>query len=295
MKPLVKFIAMLLTCLKSAVEVEQAKMSESTTSKKKRRRSPIHEHEGDITEKLEPSNTAFMEALTETLCIMVESIMPRISTDCDDECKDLLLQRFSDVDFVNILDYFGRLGSEFHDNRSEEASGCLRTFSALLRCMSQLPKETVDGIADFVFASMASWNQEYQPPHLVLSHLAPLCVWGMTLEVTESLARSIQLPFKHENNIFSPLSISLDETVTKRRMSSSRRQSNHSMAIPEQDPCTALEVISTILQGSGPSSTFLKEQIMTCEKSCASIKSALERGITLAEKVFQADAVSLVV
>ncbi|CAJ1927766.1 unnamed protein product [Cylindrotheca closterium] len=289
MKPLVKFIAMLLTCLKSAVEVEQAKVSESAKSKKKRRRSPIQEQEGGATEKLVPSNIAFMEALTETLCIMVESIMPRTSADCDDDCNNLLLQQFSDVGFVNILVYFGQLGSELHDYRCEEASGCLRTSSSLLRCMSHLPKETVDGIADFVFASMTSWNQEYQPPHLVLSHLAPLCVWGMTVEVTETLARSIQVPFKDENNIFSPLSISLDETATAHRRTSIQRQSSHSTIIPEQDPYTALEVINTILQSSDPSSTFLKDQILTCEKSCASIKLALERGIALAEKVFQAD------
>lgn len=290
-EPLVKFIAMLLSCLKSAVEVEQAKMTQFSKTKKKRRRSPIQLQREDITEILEPSNIAFMVALTETLCIMVESLMPRISRDCDEECKDLLLQRFREADFVNILEYFGQLGSEFHDHQSEEASDCLRTFSALLRCMSQLPKETVDGIADFVFVSMGSWNQDYQPPHLVLSYLAPLCVWGKTLEVAESLARSIQLPFKDENNIFSPLSISFDETKTERRSSSSRRQSNHSMVIPEQDPYTALEVINRILLGNDPSSTFLKDKMMTCEQSCAAIKSALESGITLAEKVFQADVV----
>lgn len=289
---LVKFIAMLLTCLKSGVEVEQNKKPETTNSKKKRRRSPIQQQEC-FQESLEPSNIALMTALTETLCIMVESIMPNIDTDFDDECKDLLLERFSEVNFVNILEYFGRLGYEYNDHGSEEASDCLRTFSALLRCMAQLPKETVDCISDFIFASMSSWNQEYYPPHLALSHLAPLCAWGMTPEVIESLARSIQLPFKEESNIFSPLSISLDEPMIEPHRGSNRRQINQSLVVPEQNPCTALAVINMILQGRDPSSNFLKEQILTCENSCASIKSALERGIRLAEKVFVADAVRL--
>ena len=291
MEPLVKFIAMLLTCLKSTFEVEQAKLPATTKSKKKRRRSP-NQQQQNSEDKLEPSNTILMTALTETLCIMGESIMPTLDADCNAEYKDFLLERFSEVNFVNILEYLGRLGSEYSNRQREEADDCLRTFSALLRCLAQLPKQTVDRISNFIYGSMSSWNQDYRSPHLVLSHLAPLCAWGMTPEVAEALSRSIHLPFNDESNIFSPLSISLDESMALRRVSTSRRKSNRSLAIPEQDPWTALAVINMILQSRDPTSTFLKEQILKCEKSCASIKSALERGITLAEKVFVADVVS---
>ena len=76
-EPVVKFIVMLLTCLKSAVDFDESDQVQSSQKQKKRRRYGSKEpSEGSKTtdpKSLSASNTSLMSALTETICILLES------------------------------------------------------------------------------------------------------------------------------------------------------------------------------------------------------------------------------
>jgi condensin-2 complex subunit G2 len=295
----VKFIAMLLACLKSAVDFDQAKKVQKSKKQKKRRRQGSIQQEDDDDDggneqNLSASNTALMVALAETLCMLVESVMPLLEDQDNSPCKELLLARFGEIDLINILSHFEQIFSESKSQNDAETlkrNDCLRTYAAILRCIAQLPQDTVDGIAAFIVTSMASFSEENRPLQFILSHLAPLCVWGMTDDVALSLAKSIESAYGNEDRLLSSCSLSLGESIGSRRSSANLRKTSGTVELPFFAPDMALAAINQIMKGNDPPSVFLREEILSSKKASSCIESALEQGSVFAERLFVADTV----
>lgn len=292
----VKFIVMLLTCLKSAVDTDQADKVRASKMQKKRRRQGQQTDDVDAAGKpqnLSASNTALMVALAETISMLVESAMPLLKAEGESPCNALLLARFGEIDFINILTHFEQMSAENNsqsDAETDRRTDCMRTSAALLRCMAQLPRETVDGMVEFISSSMAAFGES--PPLLfVLSHLAPLCVWGMTEAVVQMLAASIESAYDGEINLLSPNSLSLGESMGRRRSSTKHGKKSGSISLSCFSPDMAWAVVNQILRGSEQSTEFMRDKILSSEKACSRIETALEQGIVYAERLVLADTV----
>lgn len=293
-EPVVKFIVMLLTCLKSAVDCDEDKQVKTSKSQKKRRRYGSEESSEDPkptdANSLSASNTPLMSALSETICILLESVMPLLSNEDDDPYKQLLFARFGEINLIRIMGHFSAIAAENTSQSPDQINrrdDCLRTYSSILRCLAQLPRDTVDGIVGVISSSLGSFNEENCSLQFVLSHLVPLCVWGMTEDVAISLAKSIESVFGNEDILLSPSSLNLSESVKPRR---SKKKSD-SLDLPTFAPETAWAIINKIMQGVDPSSAFLREEILSSEKASSCIESSLEQGRIYAEKLFVSDVV----
>jgi condensin-2 complex subunit G2 len=109
-----KFIVMMLACLKSAVNVDQAQQvtEQSQANSKKRRRRGASSENDQTTENsnknlMSASNTSLMAGLSENICVLWESIEPMLSADDENQpSKDLLTKIFAEAHLANILSHF---------------------------------------------------------------------------------------------------------------------------------------------------------------------------------------------
>lgn len=296
----VKFIVMLLACLKSAVQVDQAQEVKEYSKKgnKKRRRKgappPDQDDDEDSSEEnnennLSASNTPLMASLTETIQILWESIESQLSDPRYEACNALILNRFTkEVNLVHILSHFEQKAV---DNDTKSRVECQRVCAAILCCASRLPKKAVKGIVSFVSSSLHSLAQEDRRPcPNVASHLALLCVCGMTEEVASTLAASIESAFGDDITLMSPV---FDEGRRRSRRVSSGSGKAQSSVLPKFPLKMAWEILDNTLQGSNPSSVAVREAILSSPAAYSSMESALERGTLFAERLLAADSVRI--
>jgi hypothetical protein len=307
-----KFIVMMLACLKSAVDVDQAQQvtEQSQANSKKRRRRGASIENDDTTENnnknlMSASNTSLMAGLSETICVLWESIEPILSAADDNQpSKDLLTKIFAEAHLVNLLSHFDQKASEMADGQSDDQTttssreDCFRVCAALLRCAALLPRDTVDGIVAFISTSLSSLSKNDESCHHVSSHLALLCQWGMVDELASSLAALIESSLGDDTiNLLSPCFD--DGPRRSRRFSSDGRMPTTTptptlTGIPNNvPPEVAWEMLDDILKGSDPSSVEIREAMLSSESACRSIESALERGTFFAERLLIADSVSV--
>eukprot|EP00980_Cylindrotheca_fusiformis_P016523 scaffold4949_cov134-Cylindrotheca_fusiformis.AAC.2 len=287
----VKFIAMLLACLKSAVETDQAKHVRKCKNRKKRRRQgECQQNDGndsDEQQNLSASNTALMLSLVETISLLVESVVPLLRD--DSPCKNLLLARLREIDVVNVLSHFEQISCENtsqSDAETQKRADCLRIYGAILRCLGQLPQDTVQGIVDLITTSMSSFTDENRPLHFILSHFVPLCVWGMNDNVAHALAKSIESAYENEISFLSPSALSLDKSISNHHGSGKKAHDDGAVELPMLSPDVALAVVNRIIRGGDSSSAFLREQILSSERASSAVRSALNQGIVFAERLF---------
>lgn len=295
-----KFIVMLLACLKSAVDEDEAQqVKKSKKHKKRRRRASEHDEDnsGDSEEQnLSASNTALMASLTGTIDVLWESIDGDLSDPFQDGCRALLVNRFVKANAVQLLSHFQQKVNE-SDSQTEEDSSrrddCWRTCSAILRCASRLPQERIEGIVSFVISSLQSSAGEGRGSCAHLSsHLALLCTWERTEIVASTLAKSIESAFGEDISLMSPCFGDNVGRRSSRSIVGNTQVNGESFEIPKFPPQMAWQILDAILKASDPSSAAVRDAILSSTSASNNIIMALERGTIFAERLLAADLVS---
>ena len=298
----VKFVVMLLTCLNSAVKVDQARQIKESKAKKKRRRQGSEEsREENEDQTLSASNTPLMASLAETICILWESIEPDLTTTNHQGCNERLVNSLSRVDLTNILIHFEDKATESTSENDEQIrtrDDCIRTCGAILRCVGKLPPEAVDGVLPHVISSLKSLSTSGLSQRQVSAHIAVLCLWGKTDEVAKALSTSIAADSDIVDSLTSPLLF--EDGPAHLRSSSDRKSRNRCSGrgleakcdIPSIPPRFAWGLIQDFLQGSDASNEATRKAILSSADACETIEAALERGTVVAEQLLLADSVS---
>jgi condensin-2 complex subunit G2 len=290
----IKFIVMLLACLKSAVDTDQASKVRNSKTQKKRRRQQHQEEQKSQQQNLSASNTALMAALAETIAILVEALIPILED--DHPCKVVLVDRFAELGVINILAHFEEIASDNTSQNNEEEvtkrNDSLRTYAAILRCLAQLPQDTVDGIVGFIASSLSCLNEEMRPLHFIMSHLAPLCVWGMTEDIASTLAKSMESAFHNEDSFLSPCSL-MSLSMKSRQSNVAKKKNKSKVDLPTLSPDVAFGIVNHILKGSNLSSAFIRQELLQSQEAYSCLKQCLEMGIIYAERLFVTDTVRM--
>lgn len=290
-----KFIVMLVACLKAAVHTEKASRAPPARSRNKRRRTQ-DENDNPSTDNgdkssLSSANIPLMVALAETICALIESI----SKDMENEAVErLILQRMADADLVNIISHFEQKGivAMSQDDDEESAKSCHRVCSAILRSVSALPRDSIDGLASLIAASLESFaSQEDAPISVILAHLAVLTGWGRIDAVGSSLAQSIEAALRDGDTMMSPC-VDGDNKVRNRKQSG-RKKSVDQIVLPVFRPMTIRDLLDNILAGSEPTSLSLRGAILSSAVACDELESALQNGVVFAERLLASDPVSI--
>jgi condensin-2 complex subunit G2 len=291
-----KFITILLMCLRSAVQTDQAyQVRKSAPGKKRRRRGGAEEEEDQAPEsqeqKMSAANTPLMASLADTISVLWESIESKLKDAENEPSHDLLLESFMSADCVSILSHFEQKTADIEGNSDEDAiarDDCFRTCAAILRCASRLPRDTIDELVPHISSTLSSISNDdmdYSRQH-ISAHFALLCLWGMTDEVASSLSSSIEAAFGDDMNLASSI---FDDDSAKKTRRSSRRSSIEQPLVPIMSTRLVWGVIENILQGSDPSSVTTRESILASPTACNAIETALEHGTSYAERILQSD------
>lgn len=304
---LVKFIIMLLKCLKTCVDSDQANQVKKSAKMKKRRRRATEEDlsdegknnaDNDPLGSLSTSNTPLMASLAETINTLWDSLVPLLDKPKHKACKKVLEDRFLSKDcLVDIISHFERKGLEsLAQNGNGESSydECFRTCSSILDCATRLDQNLTEKVVTFVTSSLKSISKEESSNliPLVTSYLSFLCAAKFVEDVTESLARSIELnAMVDEVNLFSP---NFDDTMGSRR---SRRSSSGSTnrkegSVPRLPNEIAWGVLEYILQGASSQGRAIRQAILSSKPATRTMEKALEKGIKFSERLLADDSIA---
>ena len=93
----------------------------------------------------------------------------------------------------------------FDESNREEAKSiddCRRTCASILRCAGRLTSKSVEGLASQITMKLASFDHD---ENIEFKNVAPLvallCMWGLTEDVSKSLAMSILRAFDDDDGI----------------------------------------------------------------------------------------------
>ncbi len=298
---LVKFIVMLLKCLKTCVDAEQANQVKKTAKMKKRRRHIAEDDDSDEMnaddDHLSTSNTPLMASLADAINTLWNSLVPLLEKPKYKSCKSLLEDRFLSNDcLVDILSHFEQKGLESLSSRHEDEStskDCFRTCSSILSCATRLDKNLTENVVSFVTSSLKSLSKDdaIALTSLVTSYLSFICASGYVEDVTQSLARSIELNAMDEVTLFSP---NFEDSVGVRR---SRRSSSSSASgkdgmVPRLPSDVAWGILEYVLQGANSQGRAIREAILSSSPATRVIEKSLEKGIKFSERLLADDSIA---
>ncbi len=277
-----KFIIMLLGCLKAAVDTEQAQQLKNAGTKKKRRRGPsLTDSSEQNDQRISASNCSLMVGLSEAMCTLLDSIQGCLDQTSNEPVKMLLQDRLYEANLANILVHFEEkalTNQPSSNGESNSRHANFRTCRAILRCASCLPKDNVNGIADYVSDSLeAIANDGTIASAHVSAHLSLIATWGMVEDIAKGLADSLESSMDNsvEMRLLSP---SLESTNTRRKSRSRMSKGCSSKiksilsAFPSKFSCS---VLNDILRGSSASSLMLREKLFASTKATQIIENAL--------------------
>ena len=287
-----KLVAMLLQCLSSAVETEKSKNQSQIES----------EEESDDEPFLIASNTRLMASISEALASMWESIRDDLECEENEAGLRCILKSFSGTVLTDILSYFENKALD-HENSNEILTkslqnDCYRVCAALLRCAGFLDPKHVKGLVNHISSSLHSHSMFASAEASALStramsnHLALLCLWGMTEDVSVCLSSSLTSAFDDGHgeslDLLSPVS---DKSKKRKngRGSSAKKNSivaNDSM-LPSLPGDVAIAVLGDIFRGSEPSSIAARECLIENTKACKALDDAFERGTAYAGRLMR--------
>ena len=159
----------------------------------------------------------------------------------------------------------------------------------MLRCAGRLPPESVKGLAHQITSKLgAVENDADNARENITPHVALLCLWGMTDDVSASLASSIAKSFGHEELTFD------DEVQGRKRRSGrwsrgSNLKTDTPLLVPHLPSHVAMEVLECILRGSDPSSAAARDAVLSSARACGALEKALEKGTFSAERLLLSD------
>jgi condensin-2 complex subunit G2 len=312
----VKLIRTLQSCMKSAIETDQAREVNQSQKEKKRRRPPSWgdatvaslDDDDDVTgdrknviEKLSASNTSLMASLAETINILWDSILRRLEEPSSISCKNDLEAHFSSVEIKACIAHFELKGleccSSSNNSNNKNASTeeveckrneCFRVCSSLLSCATRHGAKSRKDVASFIgssLTSLAKGNCTDVVP-LITSYLAFLATSNHVLEVSTSLAKSVEQSLGEEISLFSP---TLDESLGMRRTSRRSIMKKDDGIVPPFPTAIAWGVLENILQGVGSDGLALRNAIVSSNSAKLCLENSLKNGIRFAERILGLD------
>ncbi len=298
---LVKFIVMLLKCLTTCVDAEQANQVKKTSKMKKRRRRATEDDLSDQAnadeDPLSTSNTPLMASLADAINTLWDSIVPLLEKSKYKSCKILLEDRFLSNDcLVDILSHFEQKGLENLARRNDDDStseDCFRTCSSILSCATRLDQNSTEKVVSFVTSSLKSLSKDDTSAliPLVTSYLSFLCASGCVEDVTESLAKSIELDTMDEVTLFSP---DFDDSMGARRSrnSSSTSVNGKDGMVPQLPNEVSWGVLEYVLQGASSQGRAIREAILSSTSATRIMEKSLEKGIKFSERLLADDSIA---
>jgi len=271
-----KLAAMLMRCLTAAVDDEKSFQKEK---KSKRKRSTENQQKTlDLEGNLIASNTQLMAAISETICSLWESIATSLTEAKYQECSDFLSNAFSGTVLTDALEHFEEKASL---DDSDVTSDCRRTCAALLQCAGRLPPQSVRGMSQFISSKLndiPNSDDGRAAGVKATSHIALLCLWGMTEDVAISLSDSISSAFEADSR---------HEIGGEEKSKDGRRSSRlvKSLSVPQVPGKVAIQIIANILSGPDPSCISARKALLTSPTAYGSIERALVRATFQAEKM----------
>ena len=299
-KSVAKFIVMLLACLQSAVQTEQAQQAANAEATKKRRRGgPGNQDAAPTDQSILASNTRLMVALAETICTLLESIQEPLASPVNEPAQQLLHSRLGEVNLADILACFEQKAFENQGPSSTEKitrEDSFRVCHAILRCASFAPKENMPRVAEFVADSLDAITNDGSISSInVASHLSLLATWGMIDDVASALASSVTSYLEDEMalTLLSPLGSSTGGRKTRRSSSKTKRKkAKGQFKLPDFPPKFAINVLDDMLRGSSASCESLRKSFFASSKACETIGAALQKVMNFAERALDNQMVS---
>ena len=284
-----KLAAMLLRCLVAAVQNDKVRSNQFKCNKRSRQNG-IEENEADGMSDdnvLSASDTAVMASIAETICTLWASIDSALQQPENEVCLNFLVEAFSGAVLGNVNTYFEAKAATFDESNREEAKSiddCRRTCASILRCAGRLTSKSVEGLASQITMKLASFDHDENIEFKNMApHVALLCMWGLTEDVSKSLAMSIVRAFEDDDELTSPVFDNFSHDSNKRK-SGSGSMIVHS-SIPRVPPNVALSVVEEILRGADPNSIAARTAILASSTACSNFESALGRATVYADRV----------
>jgi hypothetical protein len=294
-----KFIVMLLACVKSAVQSDQAQQAKRIETKKKRRRgnAPPEDTDDSNSQKLSATNTDLMVGLVETIHTLLESVSDAINKPDNEPSKRLVHDRLREADLLNMLTHFEQKG---HDSQSSitcklsHLDKNFRVCRAILRCIALLPKKVIPGVADFITDSLdALARDENISPSCALPHLSLLASWGLADDIASAIALSFESAMSDRLS-FTLLSPST-RSGTSGKGSSKRKKKDGQKSeswVPEFSARFAFEILHIILSGNDACAREIRGRLLVSDKAIDVLNSALFKALKFAERILSAQPVS---
>jgi condensin-2 complex subunit G2 len=295
----VKLILLLYSCLKSAVEVEQAAQLRDSLKQKKRRRRPSTEETVDTEDidKLSASNTTLMASLAATIDVLWESIIDHLNTGANKDSKSMLQETvLAENCMTTVLSHFEQKGIE-NSSRTDEAeiscrSSSFSTCVSMMACASRLDTKATGEIANFVSHSMESMTTgtpDESTVYLLCSYLAFLCqTQEGTEEVATLLSKSIEKSVLGEAADF--LAATMDGSDSRRRRSSLRSATAKSAGVDsELDPRIAWNVLEHVMQGASSEGRTIRDALIVSDDATSRLQKAFLKGIHFVERLLGSD------
>ena len=286
-----KLAAMLLRCLVAAVETDKARTKQG---KKRGRQYGVREEEQDTESNgiLSAADTSLMASVADTICCLWESIENQLQQPEHDACRAFLVDAFSGAVLGNVNSHFDAMAATFDnlDRKGAKAmDDCHRTCASILRCAGRLSSKCVEGLAAQITSKLASIDHDDQNMDRknITPHIALLCMWGLTEDVSSSLASSIAKAFDNDDDLAFPGFHTFTGRSNKRKIG--RGLELAKPVIPPLSPKMALSVFEEILSGVDPSCIAARTAILSSNEACNAFERALESGTIYAGRLLLGD------
>jgi len=295
-----KFIVMLLACVKSAVQTDQAEQAKRIETKKKRRRANAPSDEQDTnSQKLSAANTDLMVGLVETIHTLIESVNSALDEPDNKPSKNLVHDRFREADLLNALAHFEQRGNDSHSATCGEGAPLeknLRICRALLCCIAFVPKKIIPGVEDFIADSLRGISSdETISPSYALSHLALLARWGLEVDIASAIASSIEMVVKDGLNLtlLSPTTHHGSNSDKLKPDYRKKKFGQKSAALlPDFSARFALGILHVVLSGNDSCALYIRGKILASNKARTVIDAVLLKALQFAERILSNHPVS---
>eukprot|EP00934_Nitzschia_sp_Nitz4_P000259 Nitzschia sp. Nitz4//scaffold54_size114964//89139//93060//NITZ4_003863-RA/size114964-processed-gene-0.168-mRNA-1//1//CDS//3329554387//259//frame0 len=284
-----KFITMLLACLESSIRSDESEQVKRASVSKKRQRGRHKESEESMesTDEDAGANMQLMSGLAQLISVLLDSVQSELNLDDNAQTLASLKKRFSSANVHGILGYFERQAADRSSSSEDVRNDSLlaaRAHAALLLAFSCLPEASIEGLADYVEASLSRVVGSEVEGSDLIAHFLMLASWGKVDKVASSLANSIESAFVDNLGVqlLSPCFVS--ESGLRRSRRSKSSTNGNAFEIPALPAELALSVVDEILAAQNAPSLALRNIVLGDEKAAASLLSALRKGIAFAEQ-----------
>ena len=215
---------------------------------------------------------------------------------------EFILEAMSDSAIVDLCIYFeDKMKNKIDSNEGKTVEECKRICVALLHCAGNLDPDNVRGFSSLLSSRIETLKTkrgdatESCMVSMLTSHIAVLCMWGMSDDVAFALSSYISNEFQVNNDFNAEEDYHNDndayETspVRKKKRKTSKIDEdinkNGSYIIPPLSGKVATQILGNLLLGASQSSLIARERILSSDIACSSIESSLQKATVAAEMI----------